>query len=104
MKAVILLGCDGRQDNSFVFCRGIRNIILDLEKRQLAENFPELIEYIEKVPKLFSASCCNTNVIMNTLYKMHELGFLNETQYKYTTLFVQMHKACGLVLKIYKKE
>ena len=37
MKAVILLGCDGRQDNGFIFCRGVNNVVLSLDKRQYAE-------------------------------------------------------------------
>ena len=102
MKAVILLGCDGRQDNGFVLCRGVNNIVLNLDKRQYSENYAQLSEYIEKVAKLFNGPCCATNIIVNALYKFYELGFLNELQYKYITLFVQMHKTCGLVLKLEK--
>lgn len=104
MKAVILLGCEGRTDNGFIFCRGVTNIALDLEKAKYSENFPLLMEYIESVPKLFNGPCCKNNVVMNALYKFYELGYVNDTQYKYLTQFAQMHRMCGLILRIKEKD
>ncbi len=103
MKAVILLGCDGRTDNGFIFCRGAENIILDLEKHQYSENYPRLIEYLKDTIKLFDGACCKHNVVSNALYKFYELGYSNDTQYKYIINFTNFHKACGLILKIKQK-
>ena len=104
MKVVILLGCEGRQDNGFVFCRGAENIILDLEKHQNSENYPKLIDYVKNTVKLLDGPCCKYNVVSNTLYKFYEFGYTNDIQYKYIVSFINLHKACGIILKARIKE
>ncbi len=96
----VFLGCDGRTDKGFVFCVGASNMILDLALRQQSENYPQLMEYVERVARLFIKPRCEYNVIVNTVYKFFDLGYINDLQYKYITLFIQQHKACGLVLRI----
>ena len=100
MEAVISIGCEGRQDSGFVFCRGAENIILDLDKHKYSENYSQLLEYIEKVAKLYEGPCCKQNVVMNALYKFYQLDYLSELQYKYISYFTQMHKMCGIILKV----
>ena len=100
MKGVILLGCEGRQDQGFIFCRGSENIILNLGKCVYSSNYLELLEYIEKIAKLKNGPCCVHHQIMNTLYKFYQLDFLSEKQYEYINRYTDMHKICGLILKI----
>lgn len=99
MKAVIILGCDGRQDEGFRFCAGVDNVILDLEAVSHTENYKNLILYLDKVPKIFDNSCAISNIISNTIYKIYEMGYLNEVRYKYIAHFYDMHKRCGLILR-----
>ena len=101
MKAVVILGCDGRQDEEFHFCNGVENIVVDLEKAQLEENYLDLIKYLDKVAGVFDGICFSMNKISNSMYKMHELGFISEKQYQYVTHFYQLHQRCGL--KLYAK-
>ena len=104
MKALIILGCEGRQQDAFHFCSGVENIILDLESINASENFKELIKYLDGVSKLFDGPSFDNNVIINTVYKIYDMGYINETFYKYVYHFYDMHKRCGLILKILPKE
>ena len=45
MKAVVVLGCEGRQDDGFDFCNGVENIIVDLEKIESKENSGSVYHY-----------------------------------------------------------
>jgi hypothetical protein len=103
MNAVLIMGCDGRTDDSFQFCSGIRNVILDFSKTTHTANYRTLIEYIDCTSKLFEGPCFSGNVIMNTVYKLYELGYVSEELYARITHAFQWHKRCGVYLMIEAK-
>jgi hypothetical protein len=98
MKAHMILGCEGRQDEGFHFCSGVSNIIIDLENIIASENYLELIQYLDNVPKIFDNPCFKSHIISNTIYKIYELGYISDKKYKYISHFYEMHKRCGLIL------
>jgi hypothetical protein len=104
MRALMILGCDGRVDDDFRFCSGVRNIILDFERIGHTSNYRTLIEYLDINSKLFDGPCCSTNVISNTTHKLFELGYLTEQVYNLTVQYFHFHRRCGLWLKIEPKE
>lgn len=104
MKAVITLGCNGRQDEGFHFCSGVSNIIVDLEKITHTEGYKNLIIYLDKVPKIFDNPCFAGNTISNAIYKIYEMGYLPELKYKFIAHFYDMHKRCGLIMRAEVKE
>jgi len=104
MRAYIILECEGRQDEGFYSCSGVKNTIVDLEKERASENYIELIKYLDKVPKLFEGPCFKAHIISNAVYKMYELGYISEKMHKYIAHFYQMHKRCGLILRAEPKE
>ena len=104
MRALLILGCEGRQDKGFHFCHGVENTIVDFEKWLHKENYLDLIKYLDGVPKLFDAPCCVHNIITNAVYKVYDMGFLTEHEYDKISHFYKMHLFCGLVLKIVPKD
>ena len=99
MKATINLACEGRQDGGFRFCNGVENVVLDLEEIEFSDDYEALLEYMDKIPKIFDNPCCSINVIGNALYKIHQFNFVNEEEYSYISHFYRMHERCGLILK-----
>lgn len=104
MKAVIILKCEGRQDDGFRFCSGVQNIILDLEKIENTEQYVGLIKYLDGVTKIFNGPCLTPHIISNALYKLYEMEYITEKMYKYFAYFYEMHKRCGLILIALPKE
>jgi hypothetical protein len=104
MKAVIILSCEGRVDKGFRFCSGVRNIILDLDGLEAAENYLDLITYLDNLPKIFDGPCCKSHIITNTIYKLYEMGFIVEEIYKRLSDFYKFHNRCGLILSAEPKE
>lgn len=104
MKALIILGCEGRQQDGFHFCNGVENTILDLESINASPNFKELIKYLDVITGIFDSPCLNNNILSNTLYKIYEMGYVNDKFYKYIFHFYDTHKRCGLILKCIPKE
>ena len=100
MKAIIILKCEGRQDKGFHFCSGVENEILDLEKIEATENYIALIKYLDGVTKIFNEPCFKSHVISNTMYKLFEMGFIDEVKYKCFSYFYEMHKRCGVYIKV----
>ena len=98
MQAVVILGCEGRQDDGFKFCNGVNNVLLDLEKISNSDNYDQIMDYLDKVVGVFKNPCCKPNIISNAIYKMYELSFFNDIEYKYISHFYRMHDRCGLVL------
>lgn len=103
MKAVLTLSCEGKQMGGLVFCQGVKNTILDLEKKIYSPNYLALVEYMDKIAKLFEGPCFKNNVVSNALYKIYELEFIDEEYYKYITHFCQMHRGCVVILKLEPK-
>jgi len=99
MKAIIILGCEGREDNNFKFCNGVENNLIDLEEISFNDNYDILMEYMDKIVKVFDSPCCKSNIISNALYKIYELNFFDDVKYKYISHFYRMHERCGLVMK-----
>jgi len=104
MKAILVLGCEGRQDDGFKFCNGVSNTILDLEKINASDNYMTLIKYLDRVANLFINPCCDINIIGNTIYKLYELNYINEKTNNYYIHFYNLHKRCALILQILPKE
>lgn len=106
MKAWLILGCEGHTDKEtgFRLCPSVENIILDLETQRTKEYYLELIQYLDRVPKLFEGECFKTNLITNAIYKIYEFGCIEERLYKYIAYFYEKHKHCGLSLYIKPKE
>jgi hypothetical protein len=100
MKALLILGCDGRQDKSFHFCHGVENTIVDFESIVHKENYLDLIKYLDDISKLFDAPCCVNNIIVNTIYRIYDMNFIDDKKYAHITNFVKFHIRCGLILKI----
>ena len=98
MNVIVNLKCEGRTDDGFHFCVGVSNTILDLQKITHTDNYLTLIKYLDKVPQLFDGPCFNSNVIANTLYKIFELGYVNDVRYKHICNFYKFHNRCGLCL------
>ena len=104
MNAILILSCDGRQDDGFKFCEGVENIILDLEEIEPTENYLQMIEYLDKVPKIFDSKCFTKNIVANTIYKIYEMGYMTEVKYKHVCNFYQFHARCGLILSAIPKD
>lgn len=99
----MILSCDGRQDNGFSFCTGTQNIILDFEKIIHTNNYEDLIKYLDSTSKLFEGICFNGNIIINTIYKIFELEYINEIFYKQIINYFQWHRQCGICLRLESK-
>lgn len=104
MKANIILCCDGRQNKDFVFCSGVKNDILDLEKIFPQDKYIYLIKYLDSVVKIFDRKCFTTSVITNALYKFYELGVISDNMYKDISDFIKIHARCGLILYAQPKD
>lgn len=98
MKCLVLLRCEGREDNGFRFCSGVENIIIDLDGLETTENYIDLIEYLNTVPKIFDRPCCKSHVVSNAIYKIWELGYIEDELYKRIGDFYKFHYRCGLIL------
>lgn len=104
MKAVILISCEGYQENEFHFCNKVENIVLDLETIQNTENYFNLIQYLDKVVKIFEGPCNTSHIISSAMYKLYEFGYIDDKKHHHLAYFYNMHKRCGLLLKILLKE
>lgn len=104
MKAVIILSCEGRQDNGFKFCSGVQNTILDLDGLEVTENYLDLIKYLDNVSGIFDKPCCKSHIVTNTVYKMHEFGYIDKEKYARLADFYKFHNRCGLILSARPKE
>ena len=104
MKAYIVLKCEGHQLDGFKFCAGVLNTVLDLELLEATSNYVALIKYLDGVAKLFNGPCVSANVISNALYKIYEMGYVNEKTHKYFAYWWDMHKRCGPILELVVKD
>ena len=104
MKCIITLSCEGREDNGFKFCSGVKNIILDLDGLEATERYLDLIKYLDTVVKIFDAPCCKSHVITNAIYKIYELNYINDELYARCSDFYRFHSRCGLILRCSLKD
>lgn len=98
MKALIVLGCEGHQQDGFHFCNGVENTILDLEKIERAERYFDIIKYLDANIKIFDHPCNKSHVVSNAIYKMYEMEFIPEKLYQFISHFYEVHRRCGLIL------
>jgi len=104
MKATIILGCEGYQENGFHFCDKVENVVLDLEELRNTENYYNLIKYLDRVVKIFEGPCNKAHIISNAMYKFFEFGYITEKQHYYLAYFYDMHKRCGLIMTAMPKK
>lgn len=104
MKAELIIACDGKTNDGFILCAGVSNVILDFESTQHLSCYHELINYFDINTGLFNGPCFSLNKITNALYKIFDLGVITKKQYSVLIQFFQMHKQCGIYLKIHPKE
>lgn len=104
MKALVILGCEGYQQNGFHFCHKVENVILDLEKIERTENYFDLIKYLDNVVKLFEQPCGKQHFVSNAIYKFYEMSYIGEQTHQYIAHFYEMHKRCNLILSCVVKE
>ena len=105
INAVLILGCKGFEDeDGFVYCHGVGNVILDLESLGL-EKYNKIDIFLEKACGLFRSpvedynKCSN---ILNMLYKTFEvisLEMLEKIQY-----YLNSHRKCNPYLLLILKE
>lgn len=98
MKAEIVLKCDGRIEDGFIFCSGVENVILDLEAAETNEKYLDLLDYLGKIVGIFHKSIIDTNIIGNVFYKMFEWEFISEKKYNNLFKLFHTHKMCGLLM------
>ena len=103
MKACVVFECEGRSDSGFQYCSGVSNVVLDLEKIPNREVYLQVVQYLDKVPKLFDRPNCNVAQITNTLYKIYDMGLMDERLYERIGHFIKHHSYCGLILKVKPK-
>ncbi|KKM69062.1 hypothetical protein LCGC14_1454610 [marine sediment metagenome] len=104
MKAVILISCEGYQQNGFHFCYKVENIVLDLEKIEGSENYFNLIQYLDSVVKLFEQPCGKQSLVTSATYKFYEMGYINDQMQQYIGHFYKMHCKCNLLLTVKLKK
>lgn len=100
MEALLFLRCEGFEKDDFKFCSGVENMILDLQKIEHTEKYIELIQYIDKIPKLFEKPCVNQNIVSNLLFKLYELEYADDKAHKNFALFLENHRRCGIIADI----
>jgi len=98
MKAVIVLECERHQEDGFHFCNGVENIILDLESIKNTENYFNLIQYLDKVVKIFDGPCNKSHLISNAVYKLFEWSYIDEKKQNQLAYFYNMHRRCHLLM------
>ena len=99
MQAILILGCNGYTNQEFVFCKGVENLIVDLDKIKHTQNYIKMIEYLDHI-KLFEKTCINANVVSSCMYKIYEFGYITEIQYKLICDFIKQHLRCCLKLEL----
>lgn len=103
MKATIIIGCEGYQENGFHFCNKVENVVLDLETIKNTDNYYNLIKYLDRVAKVFEGPCNKSHIISNAMYKLFEYEYINEKRHHFLAYFYDMHKRCGLIMSVEPK-
>lgn len=99
MNVILTLGCEGYINQTFIFCKSVENIIIDISTIKHTQNYTKTIEYLDHI-KLFEKPCINTNVISSGMYKIYEFGYITEIQYKLICDFIKQHLRCSLILQL----
>ena len=99
----LVLGCFGQSDDGFINCRACENRILYISSQ--LENYNEILNYFDNC-KLFDKPIFDTNAIKNIIKTMQEKydqvkkRLWHEKQYRKFEKFIQVHRDCGLYLKL----
>ena len=105
MNAYILLGCNGYVGkDSFLFCKSVKNPIIDLSKITKDER-EKIINFLDDACGLFDSVCYNYNKcinIINMLYR--QFGIISEESLHEIQAFLKMHKMCGIYIMLIMKE
>jgi hypothetical protein len=104
MKAVIILKCEGLKIDGFRFCSGVENIVLDLESIERTEGYLSIIEYLDKVSKIFDSPCFKPHIIANTICRLQDAGYIDEKMNRCFSRYFTLHRDCGLIMEARLKE
>jgi hypothetical protein len=102
-NAYLVLGCYGRDENSFILCPSIENRILKLDESLV--NYNGIMDYIEVV-NLFDRPMLDQNAIRHTIYNLQEKfdqkvkRLWTDHQYHLIERFMHMHKPCGFYCRL----
>lgn len=99
MNALLVLKCEGYQQNGFYLCHSVKNTILDLQDIVNSDNYYEIIQYLDNVVKIFDGLCNKYNIITNAIYKLYQLGFIDDELYQNISYFYKVHAKCSLILE-----
>jgi len=99
----LYLGCEGFQDQGFVHCPGVENLIYVASESE--ENFQQIIEFFVKI-KLFDYPLRDYNSVLNFLSGFKE-RYQSKIRPKWTPSmfssyqkFVINHKQCPVYLRL----
>ena len=102
MKLFLILGCWGREENGFIICKGIENIIIDLTKKT-TQNI-QIVDFLDSKYFLFDRPLYNNvhTALWNLQEKCSQKGHLvfSSELFKYMEEFCIFHKKCGVFLRL----
>lgn len=98
MKALLILGCEGYVEDGFTFCHSVENTILDLEDIENSDDHYDVILYLDQVVKIFDGACNKYNIITNAIYKLYQMGHIDEKLYQNISFFYRTHAKCSIIL------
>lgn len=99
----LILGCFGNIDDGFINCRACENRILLINPKLFYYN--EILDYLDNCG-LFDKAIFDLNAIRNIIRVMQDKfeqvkkRLWHEKEYKKFDKFIQVHRDCGLYLKL----
>lgn len=104
LSAYLVLGCNGCQQNDFILCNSIKNIILDIETID-DDKYNKIIFFLENACGLFDYKITDHNKVTNSLALMHKtFEIFEEDILIKIQKFMKLHKECGLYLYLILKK
>lgn len=104
----LVLGCHGREEDTFVLCPGTENRILKLDEEKLV-NINGVVDYLEAL-KLFEKPLLDYNAIrhltanLQAKFDQKVRRLWTERYYSLIERYTLMHKPCGLYAKLVTAE
>lgn len=102
-KVYLVLGCNGRSLDGFVFCSKAESRILQITPH--LEKAKEMVQYL-KALNLFEVTMKDYNAVRNSIFRIQDNYYQklkpiwNEKYFRMLEQFTIMHKECGIFLKI----
>ncbi len=99
----VKLGCWGLQQDNFVLCNGIENVILSIGPA--TPNYTELMDYFDQM-RLFDRPMFEWNAILHVIHNLQEKFSLITKptwlpkQHERIQKYLQHHKGCGVYIKL----